>query len=109
MSSRRITQRSMRNAALPALAALTACNSVAAAPPPPVVGVTPGRACVQAPLAQFVGRQATQQVGMEMLAASNSAELRWASIGMMLTMEFREDRVTVRLDRENRILAANCG
>jgi len=99
----------MRSAALPVLAALTACSNIAAAPPPPVVGVTPGHACVQAPLAQFVGRQATQQVGAEMLAASNSAELRWARIGMMLTMEFREDRVTVRLDKDNRILAANCG
>jgi hypothetical protein len=78
-------------------------------PPPQVVGVTPGHACIQAPLARFVGQVATQQVGADMLAASNAAHIRWASIGMMLTMEFREDRVTVRLDKDNRILAANCG
>jgi hypothetical protein len=97
----------MRSFAVLALATLSACTSLA--PPPQVIGVTPGHACVQAPLAQFVGRVASGQVGAEMLAASNATELRWASIGMMLTMEYREDRVTVRLDKENRILAANCG
>jgi hypothetical protein len=35
--------------------------------------------------------------------------IRWVQPGMAVTMDYREDRLTVRLDSGNRIVAANCG
>jgi hypothetical protein len=43
------------------------------------------------------------------MAATHAAVLRWAPPGVMLTMDFREDRVTVRLSPDNKITAINCG
>ena len=83
--------------------ALTACTSLNPAP------ADVARVCDQAPLARFVGREASQRTGAEILAASHARVIRWATIGMMLTMEYRTDRVTVRIDKANRVLAANCG
>jgi hypothetical protein len=43
------------------------------------------------------------------MRASHSAVLRWAPPGVMLTMDFREDRVTVHLDAGNKITEIRCG
>jgi hypothetical protein len=97
----------MRNAALIAPLLLTAC---AAAPAePPVRGETPGYACRNDALAAFAGRVADAAVGTEILRASGARTLRWASPGMMVTMEYRADRVTVWLAPGNRIERVSCG
>jgi hypothetical protein len=41
--------------------------------------------------------------------ASHAAVLRWAPPGVMLTMDYREDRVTVWLDPANTITQIKCG
>ena len=40
---------------------------------------------------------------------TRSSILRWAPPGMMLTMDFNQSRVTVRLGPDRKILAVNCG
>jgi hypothetical protein len=44
-----------------------------------------------------------------MLAVSGARDLRWVAKGMMVTMDFRDDRLTVQLDAANRIERASCG
>ncbi|MCY7398715.1 MAG: hypothetical protein LH466_07765 [Sphingomonas bacterium] len=44
-----------------------------------------------------------------MLAASGARTLRWVAKGMMVTMEYRGDRLTVHLDANNRVESATCG
>lgn len=92
--------------ALSASLAVTAC---ATAEPIPIRGDTPGRTCVEANFERFVGREATAELGAEMLAASNAATLRWVPHGSVITMEYRADRLTVWLDRGNRVERVNCG
>lgn len=57
----------------------------------------------------FIGETASEEVGKAILQETHSAVIRWARPGVMLTMDFREDRVTVRIGTDRRILAINCG
>ena len=95
----------MRHACLLPLFALAACATVPAAP----VVAQPEAACRNEALAPFVGQPASQALGTQMLAASGARALRWVAKGMMVTMEFRADRVTAYLDSANRVERASCG
>ena len=84
---------------------LTAC---AAVPAEPVIA-EPLETCRGDALGQFTGQQATQELGSRMLAASGARSLRWVAKGMMVTMDFRGDRLTAYLDAANRVERASCG
>lgn len=90
----------------------TACalavSACATAEPIPVRGETPGRACNDSNIQQFVGRQATAELGAEMQRVSGAAIVRWVPHGTMITMEYRSDRLTVYLDRNNRVERISC-
>ena len=98
----------MRSLALLTSAVMVASCSTAPAQPP-VRGETPGRTCESAGLERFAGQSATSEVGAEILRVSNAAVLRWVQPGMMVTMEYRADRVTVWLASANRIERVSCG
>lgn len=93
------------------LSAVVTVGCAIAAPPPeiPVQGSVPGRLCSGERLGAFAGRQATAELGSEILAASGAARLRWLPHGAIITMEYEESRVTVRLDPDNRVTSARCG
>lgn len=79
-------------------------------PPSSLVhGVTPGHQCSTAGTEQFVGRTVNSETGSAILRVSHAAVLRWAPPGIMLTMDYRDDRVTVRLDPRMTVTAINCG
>jgi len=89
----------------PALVA--ACST---APAQPVMhGTVPGRICNAAGTESFIGQQGTSESGAAIMRATNSAVLRWAPPGYMLTMDYSASRVTVRLDSTRKITAINCG
>jgi hypothetical protein len=86
---------------------LAACST---APAQPVVhGETPGHTCKTEGTYQFVGQTRSESVGAEIKGVSNAAVLRWAPPGVMLTMDYRADRVTVWLDSANKITKLRCG
>ena len=83
-----------------------ACSTAPAQVPP----TGPSSAtCTNESLGAFAGQPATSEVGARMLAASGARVIRWVGIGMAVTMDYREDRLTVRLDAGNRIISASCG
>ncbi|MGE5563751.1 MAG: I78 family peptidase inhibitor [Bacillota bacterium] len=101
----------MRRTMLFAPVLLAACST---APAPtnadtPVHGVTPGHKCETAGTDQFIGQTRSDEVGARIKEVSHAAVLRWAPPGVMLTMDFREDRVTVWLDPANKITQIKCG
>ena len=75
----------------------------------PVHGVTPGHKCTADDTARFIGQEGTETTGSAILKASNAAVLRWAPPGVMLTMDYREDRVTIWLDSARKITKIRCG
>lgn len=95
----------MRNLPLVAAVLLAGC---ATAEPPPVAGGSISL-CRDFASAQFIGREATSELGVAMQRESGARVIRWVQPGMMVTMDFREDRLTVRLDERNRVQSASCG
>ena len=99
----------MRNAILLLAMALAASAAAASQVNIPVRGETPGFTCRNQGLARFVGRRATPELAAQMRRASGAKTVRWVRPGSMITMEFRDDRLTVRVSARNRVIAANCG
>ena len=98
----------MRNSAVIATLALSACAS---APPPatiPVRGEGP-YTCRGEGLDRFVGQPATQALGAEMQRVSGARILQWVGHGMAVTMDFSPERLRVFLTADNRVERANCG
>jgi hypothetical protein len=97
----------MRSLVLFAAAALAACST---APAEPVVhGTVPGHICNAVGTDNFIGQPGTSETGAAIMRATNSAVLRWAPPGYMLTMDFSASRVTVRLGPDYKVTAINCG
>ena len=88
-------------------ALLAACSTAPA--DPPIHGVTPGHKCQTEGTDQFIGRSKSSATGAAIKRASNAAVLRWAPPGVMLTMDYREDRVTVHLGPDKKITEIKCG
>ena len=97
----------MRKILLFAPGLLAACSTAPAAPI--VHGQTPGHTCKTDGTDQFVGQVRTDKVAAAIKHVSHAAVLRWAPPGVMLTMDYREDRVTVHLDAGNKITEIRCG
>jgi hypothetical protein len=76
---------------------------------PPVHGVTPGHKCEAGGLSTFIGRASGGETGAAIKRASHAAVLRWAPPGVMLTMDYREDRVTVYLGPDKKVTEIKCG
>jgi hypothetical protein len=76
---------------------------------PPQHGATPDHQCEASDIQQFVGKQATAELGAQMLRTSGAGVLRWVPHGSVITLEYRFDRLTVYLDSANRIERINCG
>lgn len=60
-------------------------------------------------LSRFVGQQASQGLGEQMLQASGARILRWVPKGGAVTMDYNPLRLTVQLDGSNRVERASCG
>lgn len=73
------------------------------------VPVQGGGACRSEQLNQFVGQKASAELGARMLEVSGARVLRWVAPGMAVTMDFREDRLTVTYDARYVITQASCG
>jgi hypothetical protein len=98
----------MRKMILFAPALLSACSTAPAAPVV-VHGETPGHTCVEGAADSFVGKARSDATGKAIQAATHAAVLRWAPPGVMLTMDYRADRVTVWVGPDNIITKLRCG
>ena len=81
---------------------LAACATVSPAAPT-------GGTCSNDGLQQFVGQPATAELGSRALSTSGAKTLQWIEAGMMVTMEFRADRVRIYLDEQNKVQRLSCG
>lgn len=96
----------MRSGFLCAPLLLAACST---APATPIHGVTPGHKCQLQGTDQFIGKEGTSASGSAIMRVSHAAVLRWSPPNTMLTMDYREDRVTVWLDSARKITQIKCG
>lgn len=96
----------MRTAALAFLTLLAGCAAADGGVVPPTAAEGP---CRNEGLDRFVGQSATAEIGAELLKVSGARTLRWGASGMAMTMDFREDRLTVSYDEKMAITSARCG
>ena len=73
-------------------------------PPPPPEG-----ACNAAPAQGLVGRPASEALAEEAVELSGARVWRWLRPGQIVTMEFRADRLNLRLDARDRVEGISCG
>lgn len=97
----------MRRLAIAAAVLMSGCSTAPAAPV--IHGETPGHTCDAAGMESFVGKQGTSETGAAIKRATHAAVLRWAPPGVMLTMDYRADRVTVWLGPDKAITKIRCG
>ncbi|HEU0133564.1 MAG TPA: I78 family peptidase inhibitor [Allosphingosinicella sp.] len=87
------------------LAALLA-TGCATAPPAEAVG---GGKCDSAKAQGLIGRSRSGAVGDEALRLTGATALRWIAPGAMVTMDYREDRVNLRVDPAGKVVKVDCG
>jgi hypothetical protein len=92
----------MRFVALVAL--LTA--GCATAPPAEAGG---GARCDAAKAQKLIGRARSAKIGNEALRLSGATALRWIAPGTMVTMDYREDRLNLRVDLAGKVVKVDCG
>ena len=96
-----------RRLVLLSLAAVSGCATTTS-PPPPVINAD-GGTCRPVDQSRVSGQPATPEYAAILLQESGARMVRWVPEGSMITMEFSPERLTVRLDRRNLIVAATCG
>lgn len=65
--------------------------------------------CSADELTDYIGKPATAKLGEDIMQAAGAKLLQWVQPGQMVTMDFRGDRLRVRLGPDNKVLAATCG
>lgn len=60
-------------------------------------------------LGEFIGQPATTAVASAMMKASGARTMRWAPKNGAVTMDYRQDRLTVGLTSDIKVESANCG
>ena len=93
----------MRSLFLIAPLSLAACATSGMAPAPG------GGICRGDNLGQYAGRPYTAQLGEQIRRESGARLLRRVDHGMVVTMEYSDQRVTVWLTQDNRVHRATCG
>lgn len=75
---------------------------------PPAVAGSAGQ-CDPEKLTGLVGQAATEATVQKAVKDSGARHARVVKPGMAVTMDFREDRLSIEVDEQNRIVRANCG
>ncbi|HEX8625497.1 MAG TPA: I78 family peptidase inhibitor [Allosphingosinicella sp.] len=65
--------------------------------------------CDSAKAQRLIGRSKSAKTGAEALRLSGATALRWIAPGTMVTMDYREDRVNLRVDPAGKVVKVDCG
>ena len=65
--------------------------------------------CTTDAVGRFVGQRATQELGQQILEATDTRELRWVYPGIIVTADYKYGRVTVDYDENMIVQRVACG
>jgi hypothetical protein len=68
-----------------------------------------GGRCNAAKAQKLIGRARSAQTGNDALRLTGATALRWIAPGTMVTMDYREDRVNLRVDPAGKVVKVDCG
>jgi len=95
--------------ALPLAACSQPPKSNAPTSEPMAAGADSAARCTTDALNGMVGQTASEAVVAKAVKDSGAKHARVLKPGMAMTMDFREDRLSLEVDEQNRIVRANCG
>lgn len=98
----------MRAACVLALGAMSAQLGACTAANPPLPIPSPAADCAADPAQRYLGAIATDGLGAELLRLTGARELRWVPPGTMVTMEFKQGRLTVGYDADMKVTSIAC-
>jgi len=75
----------------------------------PAAGAGDGVRCDAGKAQTLLGRTKSDRLGARALRLSGARKLRWIAPGAMVTMDYREDRINLRVDPKNRLVKIDCG
>lgn len=93
----------------PAADAASGGDTPVKGPEPPGIVRLPEGECDAAPAQRYVGQKADSTVVQAALTATRAKQVRVIKPDMMVTMDFRSDRLNVRVDDDGKIIAITCG
>ena len=79
------------------------------APAPETATGGPERACDASKAQSLLGRTESAETESEAKRLSGAGIVRWIPEGGMVTMDYREDRLNLRLDASGKINGIDCG
>ena len=77
--------------------------------PPPQSSPPPSRDCNVAAAQGVIGRQQSPALIQEAQRRAGAGAVRVLRPGQMVTMEYRADRLNIRVDTQGKVLAITCG
>jgi hypothetical protein len=77
--------------------------------PPPQGTPPPSRNCNAAAAQRLIGRQQSPALIREAQRRAGAGAVRVLRPGQMVTMEYRADRLNIRVDTLGKVLAISCG
>ena len=92
-------------AALVLVLALTGCATLDAPEETPTRGAG---SCDATGTDRFVGMAATSDLGADIMAMTRADRMRWINRDTLVTADYREDRINVKLDDAGRVTELRC-
>lgn len=91
------------------LLAVLSCAACASTPSDPPAGTGSPGECRAEPAQQYVGRKADTQVVEAAKAASTARQVRVIGPDDAVTLDYRPDRLNIRVDADRTIVSIACG
>jgi len=88
---------------------LIALSTIGCAPVQAQMPVPAATPCGAEKVAGLIGKKRSPALERRVQALSGAARTRWIRPGMMVTMDYSETRLNVRVDVRGRIVSVNCG
>ncbi|WP_184249276.1 I78 family peptidase inhibitor [Novosphingobium chloroacetimidivorans] len=95
-------------ASMATVAMLAGCTAQGDAPPATTPAPAAADACGAAKVTSYIGTQRTDEVIAKIKSASGAQALRVVGPNDAMTMDFREDRLTITTDESGRIKTLRC-
>ena len=83
-----------------------ACTTV---PPEPGPAPLPTGQCDASRAQGLIGEPASQALAIEAQRLTGGNAVRWIQPGQAVTMDYRPDRINIKLDAQNRVTGITCG